>query len=56
MSNVLPIALLGLAGVLVGGAWSLRRQGASVVSVVVLGLLAVMAAAAGLLRLYYGGS
>lgn len=56
MSNALPIALLGLAGVLVGGAWSLRRQGAPGASVVVLALLAVMAAAAGVLRLLYGGS
>jgi hypothetical protein len=56
VTNVLPIALLGLAGMLVGGAWSLRRQGAPVVSVLVLGLLALLAAAAGVLRLYYGGS
>jgi hypothetical protein len=55
MSKVLPIVLLGLAGVLVGGAWSLRRQGAPAGSVAVLGLLAVMAAGAGVLRLVFGG-
>jgi hypothetical protein len=56
VNGVLPVALLGLAGVLVGGAWSLRRQGAPVGSTVVLGLLAALAAAAGVLRLIFGGS
>ena len=51
MSNVLPIALFALGGVLAGGAYSLRRQGAPTGAVVVLAVLAVMAVAAGVLRL-----
>jgi hypothetical protein len=54
MGNVLPVVLFALGGMLVGGAFSLRRQGASVLAVVLLALLAVMAVAAGTLRLVYG--
>jgi hypothetical protein len=40
--------------VLVGGVLSLRRQGASTVAVVLLGVMAVLAVTAGTLRLVYG--
>jgi hypothetical protein len=49
----LPVALFALGGVLLGGAWSLRRQGAPVTAVVVLALMAVMALAAAVLRLFF---
>jgi hypothetical protein len=49
MRTVLPILLLGLSGLLVGGAISLRRQGAGALPIVVVGLLAVVAAVAGVL-------
>ena len=48
-----PIILFALGGVLVGGAVSMRKQGAPTMAVVLLGLLAVMAVAAGALRLVY---
>ncbi|GAB3142190.1 hypothetical protein GCM10027290_16110 [Micromonospora sonneratiae] len=51
MGGALPILLLALAGVLVGGAWSMHRQGASVKAIVLVVLLAVLAAASGVLRL-----
>ena len=51
MSSVLPILLLGLAGLFVGGAVSMFRQGAGRALVVVLGLLAAVSAAAGVLWL-----
>ncbi|GIJ51889.1 hypothetical protein Val02_87750 [Virgisporangium aliadipatigenens] len=53
--SVFPIVLFGLAGVLLGGAWSLKRQGAPITASALLGVLAVMAAAAGVLRLSLGG-
>jgi hypothetical protein len=49
MRTVLPILLLGLAGLLVGGAISLRRQGARWPVVIVVGLLAAVAGVAGVL-------
>jgi uncharacterized membrane protein YhhN len=49
MRTVLPIVLLGLAGLLVGGAISLRKQGARWPVVVFVGLLGAVAAAAGIL-------
>ena len=49
MSTVLPILLLGLAGLLIGGAISVRRQGGGSVPVVVLGLLGTVAAVGGVL-------
>jgi hypothetical protein len=55
MSNVLPIALMALGGVLLGGAASLKRQGAPNGAVLLLGALAVLAVAAATLRLIYGG-
>ncbi|MET8351294.1 MULTISPECIES: hypothetical protein [unclassified Micromonospora] len=49
--RVLPTLLLILAGVLVGGVWSLYRQGAPQAAVVVTALLAVLATAGGVLWL-----
>jgi hypothetical protein len=54
VSSVLPVALFALAGVLVGGAYSLHKQGAGRVAVVVLGGLAVLALAGGALWLLPG--
>jgi hypothetical protein len=54
VNGVLPIALFALGGVLVGGAVSLRRQGAPGVAVALLGVMAVLAVAAGVLRVVYG--
>jgi hypothetical protein len=51
MASVLPVLLLALAGLLVGGAVSLYRQGASRGAVGVLGVLGVVAAAGGILWL-----
>jgi hypothetical protein len=54
VSGILPTLLLILAGVLVGGALSLRRQGAPRGAVVVTALLAVLATVAGVLWLLPG--
>ena len=54
MSSAVPVALMGLAGVLVGGAWSMHRQGAGRGSVAVFGVLAVAALAGGVLWLLPG--
>ena len=54
MRVVWPILLLGVAGILVGGALSLRRQGASRTAVGLVGLLALIAAAGGVLWLIPG--
>ncbi|MBQ1073031.1 hypothetical protein KBX06_07635 [Micromonospora sp. C31] len=54
MGRVLPSLLLILAGVLVGGAWSLHRQAAPRGAVVVTALLAVLATAAGVLWMLPG--
>ncbi|MFE9690008.1 hypothetical protein [Micromonospora sp. NPDC005806] len=54
MGRVLPTLLLVLAGVLVGGTWSLYKQDASRGAVVVTGLLAALATAGGLLWLLGG--
>jgi hypothetical protein len=51
MGAVWPVLLLGLAGILLGGAVSLRRQGAGPVPVGVVGLLALLAGAGGILWL-----
>jgi hypothetical protein len=53
VNNVLPILLFALGGILVGGAISMRRQGAPTAAVAVLGLMALLAIAAGALRLIY---
>jgi hypothetical protein len=49
MRSFLPILLLGVAGLLLGGAISARRQGARWPVVGGLGLLAAIAAVAGVL-------
>ncbi|WFE52676.1 MULTISPECIES: hypothetical protein [unclassified Micromonospora] len=54
MGAVLPTLLLILAGVLVGGVWSLYRQGASKGVVGVTALLAVLATVGGVLWLLPG--
>ncbi|WP_434740992.1 hypothetical protein [Micromonospora sp. SH-82] len=54
MDKVLPMLLLALGGVLVGGAWSLHRQGAPRSGVVIAGVLAVLATAGGVLYLLPG--
>jgi hypothetical protein len=54
MGGVLPTLLLILGGVLVGGAWSLHRQGAPRGSVVLTALLAVLATVGGVLWLLPG--
>jgi hypothetical protein len=51
VKSILPILLLGLAGLFVGGALSLRRQGSGPAPVVVMGVLAAAAAVAGVLWL-----
>ncbi|GAA2700763.1 hypothetical protein ACFY2R_08275 [Micromonospora olivasterospora] len=54
MAAVLPTLLLILAGVLVGGTWSLYRHGASRGAIVITALLAVLATASGVLWLLPG--
>ncbi|MFC4020268.1 hypothetical protein ACFOW4_20310 [Micromonospora sp. GCM10011542] len=54
MGAALPTLVLILAGVLVGGAWSLHRQGAPRGAVLVTALLAVLATVAGVLWLIPG--
>ncbi|MFI0795591.1 hypothetical protein ACH4OY_23360 [Micromonospora rubida] len=54
MGSVLPTLLLILAGVLVGGVWSLHRQGAPRSAVVITALLAVVATVGGVLWLLPG--
>ena len=49
MSSLLPVLMLGVAGLLVGGAVSLYRQKAGPVPVVVMGVLGAVAATAGVL-------
>ncbi|MGH3728631.1 MAG: hypothetical protein ACRDTU_07735 [Micromonosporaceae bacterium] len=55
MSSLAPMLLLGVAGLLVGGVWSLRQQGASRTAIVVTGALAVLALVGGLLWLWPEG-
>lgn len=54
MSTVLPVLLLGLAGLLLGGAWSVHKQGAGRGAVVVLLVLAGLALAGGVAWLWPG--
>jgi hypothetical protein len=51
MRAVWPILLLGFAGILVGGAYSMRKQGAGPVAVGIVAVLALVAAAGGVLWL-----
>lgn len=55
MGSVLPVVLFALAGILVGGAWSVHRQGGSRGMVVALGVLALLALGGGILWLLPGG-
>jgi hypothetical protein len=54
VSSVWPVLLLGVAGLLVGGAISMHRQGSGRVPVVLVGLLSVVALVAGVLWLFPG--
>ncbi len=56
MSSVAPVLLLGLAGILVGGVVSLRQQGASKFSIILVAVFAVVAAAGGILWMLPGDS
>jgi hypothetical protein len=53
---VIPILLFAVGGVLLGGAWSMRGQGASKAVVLVLVVLAGLAVAGGVLWLFPGRS
>ena len=52
--SVAPILLFGLAGILVGGVVSLVRQGATKVTIGIVAVLALLAAAAGVAWLLPG--
>jgi uncharacterized protein YhhL (DUF1145 family) len=54
VTGVLTVVLFALGGVLIGGAWSMRQQGASKYAVMLFGVMAVMSVTAGALRLVYG--
>ena len=54
MGAALPIVLFALAGVLAGGVWSLLRQGASRPMIGLVGALALLSAAGGVLWLLPG--
>ncbi|MEE6260678.1 hypothetical protein [Plantactinospora sonchi] len=54
MNAVLPVLLFALGGVLIGGAWSMHRQGASRGALWLVGTLAVLATAGGVLWLIPG--
>ncbi|HEX5596626.1 MAG TPA: hypothetical protein VFX61_11525 [Micromonosporaceae bacterium] len=56
MRSMLPVLLFALAGVLVGGGWSLQRQGASRGAIVLTWVLALLAAVGGALWLIPGKS
>jgi hypothetical protein len=44
---MLPVVLCALGGILLGGAWSLRSQGASKAAIVVVAILGLLALAGG---------
>ena len=52
MSSILPVVLFGLGGILVGGAYSMRKQGAGTAPVVILGVFALLALASGVFWLF----
>jgi hypothetical protein len=56
VSSVVPIVLLGLGGILVGGVISLARQGATRFSIGLVAALALLALAGGVLWLIPGDS
>lgn len=51
MAGVWPVVMLGLAGVLIGGAYSLYRQGAGRAAVGAMGVLGLLAGIGGVLWL-----
>jgi hypothetical protein len=53
---VLPVVLFAVSGILFGGAWSLRSQGARTPAVAIVVVLAVLALAGGVLWLVPKGS
>ena len=53
---MLPVVLFAVSGILFGGAWSLRSQGAGKPAVVIVLALAVLALAGGALWLFPRGS
>ncbi|MEV0648687.1 hypothetical protein AB0I28_25855 [Phytomonospora sp. NPDC050363] len=55
MNSVLPILLLGLGGLLGGGAYSVHKQGGSKLAVGLLLLVGLIAIAGGVLWLLPGG-
>ncbi|MFY1672198.1 hypothetical protein ACN27G_19890 [Plantactinospora sp. WMMB334] len=54
MSSLLPVALFALSGVLIGGLWSMRRQGSSGAVIGLMAVLALLAAVGGVLWLLPG--
>jgi hypothetical protein len=56
VNGLLPVVLCAAGGALLGSAWSLRSQGAGPVPVGLVGLLAVLAVAAGVFSLLPKGT
>lgn len=54
MNGLVPILLFAFAGVLLGGTWSLYKQGAHKAVVLVVGVLSLLAAAGGVVWLLPG--
>lgn len=54
MSGLIPILLFALAGILLGGTWSLYKQGSHKAVVLVVGVMALMAAVGGVAWLMPG--
>jgi hypothetical protein len=54
VSGAIPILLFALAGILLGGTWSLYKQGSHKAVVVVVGVMALLAAAGGVAWLIPG--
>jgi hypothetical protein len=54
VGSLLPIVFFAIAGILLGGVVSLRRQGAGPAAVVTTGVLALLATGAGVLWLLPG--
>ena len=52
MSSILPVLLFGLGGILVGGAYSMRKQGAGTLPIVILLIFALLAVVSGVLWLF----
>ncbi|GAA4717017.1 hypothetical protein [Phytohabitans rumicis] len=54
MSSAIPVVLFALAGVLVGGAWSMHKQGAAKGAIGLVAVLAALAVGGGVLWLIPG--